>query len=133
MKLVDTAIQRPVSVIVGVMLIALFGLIALYRIPVQLIPDVDRPVVTINTIWPGASPEEIEQEIVQRQEEQLKAVEGLEKMTSESFDSRGQVVLEFSVGLDPDAMLLKVSNKLDQVTGYPLDADKPVLTSGSGG
>ena len=54
-------------------------------------------------------------------------------MTSESLDSRGQLVLEFSVGLDPDAMLLKVSNKLDQVTGYPLDADKPVLTSGSGG
>jgi hydrophobic/amphiphilic exporter-1 (mainly G- bacteria), HAE1 family len=133
MKLVDTAVHRPVSVIVGVLLIALFGLIALYRIPVQLIPDVDRPVVTINTRWSGASPEEVEQEIVQRQEEMLKAVEGLEKLTSESFDSRGQVVLEFRVGLDPDAMLLKVSNKLDQVTGYPLDADKPVLTSGSGG
>jgi HAE1 family hydrophobic/amphiphilic exporter-1 len=133
MKLVDTAIRRPVSVIVGVILVGLFGMIALYRIPVQLIPDVDRPVVTVNTIWPGASPEEVEQEIIQRQEEQLKAVEGLEKMTSESQDSRGNLVLEFSVGLDPDALLLKVSNKLDQVTGYPIDADKPVLTSGSGG
>lgn len=133
MRLVDTSIKRPVSVIVGVLLVALFGLIALYRIPIQLTPDVDRPVVTVATLWPGASPEEIEQEIVQRQEEQLKSVEGLEKMTSESFDSRGQVVLEFRVGLDPDALLLKVSNKLDQVSGYPLDAEKPVLTSGSGG
>ncbi|MFP6589095.1 MAG: efflux RND transporter permease subunit [Candidatus Latescibacterota bacterium] len=133
MKLVDTAIRRPVSVIVGVLLIALFGLISLFRIPVQLIPDVDRPIVTVDTIWPGASPEEMEREIVQRQEEQLKAVEGLEKMTSQSFDSRGQVFLEFRVGLDPDALMLKVSNKLGQVRGYPADADRPVLASGAGG
>ncbi len=133
MKLVDTSIRRPVSVIVGVLLVALFGLIALFRIPVQLTPDVDRPVVTVNTFWLGASPEEVEQEIVQRQEEELKSVEGLEKMTSESFDSRCRVVLEFGVGLDPDALLLLVSNKLDQVSGYPLDAEKPTLTSGSGG
>lgn len=133
MKLVESSIQRPVSVIVGVLLVALFGLIALYQIPVQLTPDVDRPVVTIETRWSGASPEEIEQEIIQRQEEQLKSVEGLEKMTSESSDSRGSLVLEFGVGLDPDALLLKVSNKLDQVTDYPVDADKPVLASGSGG
>ncbi len=133
MKFVDTAIRRPVSVIVGVLLIALFGLISLFRIPVQLIPDVDRPVVTVDTIWPGASPEEMEREIVQRQEEQLKAVEGLDKMTSQSFDSRGQVFLEFRVGLDPDALMLKVSNKLGQVRGYPADADRPVLASGAGG
>ena len=132
MKLVDSSIRRPVSVIVGVLFIALFGLIALFRIPVQLTPDVDRPVVTVNTLWPGASPEEVEQEIVQRQEEQLKALEGLVEMTSESRDSRAVVNLEFEVGVDPDATLLKVSNKLDQVTGYPLDTERPTLASGSG-
>lgn len=133
MRLVDTSIRRPVTVIVGVLLVALFGFISLFRIPIQLTPDVDRPVVTVSTFWPGASPEEVEQEIIQRQEEQLKSVEGLEKMTSESFDSRGSLVLEFSVGQDPDALLLKVSNRLDQVSGYPVDSEKPVLTSGSGG
>jgi HAE1 family hydrophobic/amphiphilic exporter-1 len=131
--IIDSAIKRPVSVIVGILLIALFGIIALIRIPVQLTPDVDRPIVTVTTFWPGASPEEIEQEIIQRQEERLKSVEGLDKMTSESADSRGIVRLEFSVGQDPDALLLLVSNKLDQVRGYPLDADKPVLSSGAGG
>ncbi|MBT4096612.1 MAG: efflux RND transporter permease subunit [Gemmatimonadetes bacterium] len=133
MKLIDSAIERPVSVIVGILLIALFGILALVRIPVQLTPDVDRPIVTVTTFWPGASPEEIEQEIIQRQEERLKSVEGLDKMTSESADSRGVVTLEFSVGQDPDALLLLVSNKLDQVRGYPLDADKPILSSGAGG
>ena len=130
MKLVDVSIKRPVSVVVGVLFIALFGLISLYRIPVQLTPDVDRPVVNVSTVWPGASPEEVEQEIVQRQEEQLKSLEGLIKMTSESQDSRGNVSLEFSVGVDSDAVLLKVSNKLNQVTGYPIDAERPVLSAG---
>ena len=130
MKLVDASIKRPVSVVVGVLFVALFGLISLYRIPVQLTPDVDRPVVNVSTFWAGASPEEVEQEIVQRQEEQLKSLEGLVKMTSESQDSRGNVVLEFNVGINPDAVLLKVSNRLNQVTGYPLDAERPVLSAG---
>ncbi len=133
MRLVDTSIKRPVSVIVGVLFVALFGLISLFRIPVQLTPDVDRPLVTVSTVWPGASPEEVEQEIVQRQEEQLKSVEGLVLMTSESNDSRGVVTLEFNVGVDPDAVLLLVSNKLDQVFGYPLDAERPVISSGGSG
>ena len=133
MRLVDTAIKRPVSVIVGVLFVALFGLISLFRIPVQLTPDVDRPIITVSTVWPGASPEEVEQEIVQRQEEQLKSVEGLVLMTSESNDSRGVVTLEFNVGVDPDAVLLLVSNKLDQVFGYPLDAERPVISAGGSG
>ena len=60
MKIVDSAIKKPVSVIVGVLFIALFGLLSLFRIPVQLTPDVDRPIITVTTLWPGASPEEIE-------------------------------------------------------------------------
>ena len=54
MKLVDASIKRPVSVVVGVLFVALFGLISLYRIPVQLTPDVDRPVVNVSTFWPAA-------------------------------------------------------------------------------
>ena len=109
MSIVESAIGRPVTVAVGVMFVALFGFISLFRIPIQLTPDVDRPAVTVTTTWPGSSPEEMEQEIVQRQEEMLKSVEGLVKMTSQSFDSRSEVSLEFKVGMDPEASLLKVS------------------------
>ena len=81
----------------------------------------------------GPARKEVEQEIVQRQEEQLKSVEGLLRMTSESNDSRGVVTLEFNVGVDPDAVLLLVSNKLDQVFGYPQDAERPVISAGGSG
>ncbi len=131
MKLVDESIKSPVSVTVVVLLVALFGILALFRIPIQLIPDVEVPQAVVTTLWPGASPEEIETEIVQKQEEQLKSLEGLVKMTSQSSQSTGTVRLEFRIGVDPDAVLLKVSNRLQQVQQYPATALKPVITSRS--
>jgi HAE1 family hydrophobic/amphiphilic exporter-1 len=129
MKLVDSAIRYPVSVTVGVLLIVLFGLLSLFRIPVQLIPDVETPQVTVTTIWPGASPEEIETEIVQEQEEQLKTLEGLSEMTSESMESTGRVILRFQTGTDLESSMLLVNNKLQQVPSYPQNALKPVITT----
>jgi HAE1 family hydrophobic/amphiphilic exporter-1 len=119
MKLVDASIKNPVSVIVGVFFVVLFGILSLLRITIQLTPDVTRPQITVTTRWPGASPQEVEREITEQQEEYLKSVEGLTKLTSESGDSVGVVNLEFSVGTDIDVALLKVSTKLDQVPSYP--------------
>jgi HAE1 family hydrophobic/amphiphilic exporter-1 len=129
MKLVDTSIKKPVSVAVGVIFIILFGFISLFKIPVQLTPDVEKPRITVDTTWQGASPQEVETEIVRRQEDELKTVEGVVEMTSESSDGRGTVVLEFLIGTDIDAALVDVSNKLNQVREFPDDADRPVISS----
>ena len=80
MKLVDTSIKKPVTVTVGVLLIVLFGILSLYRIPIQLTPNVDLPEVSIETRWEGASPVEVEREIIDVQEEQLKNLDGLVEM-----------------------------------------------------
>jgi HAE1 family hydrophobic/amphiphilic exporter-1 len=134
MKLVDAAIRYPVSVTVGVLLVVLFGFLSLFRIPVQMIPDVEEPNLFVSTIWPGASPEEVETEIVQEQEEQLKTLEGLVKMTSTSSQSSAQITLQFRTGTDVDTALLRVNNKLQQVPSYPQNALKPVIsTSAFGG
>ncbi|MCP3979662.1 MAG: efflux RND transporter permease subunit [bacterium] len=127
MTLIRQAIRYPVTTTVGVILVVLFGVIALLRIPVQLTPDVEDPVVTVSTAWPGASPSEVEREIVLEQEEQLKSLEGLVKMESESSDGYGNITLTFQVGTGLDAALLRVSNRLEQVPQYPADAEKPVI------
>ncbi len=127
MNFTEMMIKRPVSVTVGVILILLFGGIALFKIPIQLTPEVVKPEITVETFWRGASPREIEREIVERQEEQLKAISGLVEMTSESRESQGSIVLTFKTGTDLDSALLTVSNRLDQVTNFPVDADRPVL------
>ncbi|MEE9149695.1 MAG: efflux RND transporter permease subunit, partial [Candidatus Tectomicrobia bacterium] len=129
MRLVETAIRKPVTVAVGVLMIALFGIIGFQRIPIQLTPTVDRPRITVDTTWRGASPQEVESEIVDEQEDQLKSVDRLVRMTSQSKDGAGTVVLEFEVGTDIEAALLKVSNKLNQVPEYPAEADRPVISN----
>ena len=127
MRLVDSSIKNPVTVTVGVFFIILFGFIALFRIPVQLTPELEEVEIRVQTIWPGASPQEVEREIIEEQEEQLKSVEGLVEMKSESYRGRGRVILKFQTGTDKDAALLKVSNKLNQVPKYPTNADEPVI------
>ena len=130
MKIVDTAIKRPVTVTVGVLLLILFGVISLFRIPIQLTPDVDKPEISIETVWKGASPVEVEREITEVQEEQLKNLDGLEEITSESEDGRSNISLLFEIGTEIDTALLRTSNKMEQVKQYPLDADKPLIKSG---
>src|SRR5262245_30235719 len=129
MNLIHGFVQNPVKVTVGVILVVMFGIIGLFRMPMQLTPEVEVPTLTIETRWPGASPQEVEREIVQEQEEQLKSVEGVRKMSSESMDSMGRVTLEFPVGTDMREAMLKVNTKLAQVPEYPEDADEPVINT----
>ena len=132
MDIIRFAIDRPVAVIAAVMMTVLFGMIALSRIPIQLAPDVRKPIVVVETNWPGAAPSEIEREIVNPQEEALRGLDGLEIMTSRSRTGRAEVTLEFAVGSDMSQSLLLVSNRLDRVSGYPAEASEPSLnTSGA--
>ncbi len=132
MNLIQACIRYPVSTSVGVIFLALFGLIALFNLPVQLTPDVVKPEITVTTEWPGASPLEIEQDVINEQEEELKSLPGLVKMESESHDGYGEITLRFQVGTDKDAARLKASNRLDQVESYPANAKKPVISGQSG-
>src|SRR5262245_54105014 len=95
----------------------------------QLTPEVEIPTLSIETVWPGASPQEVEREIIQEQEEQLKSVEGVRKISSESMDSMGRVTLEFPVGTDMREAMIKVNTKLAQVPDYPEDAKEPVINT----
>src|SRR5438552_18192476 len=129
MNLIQGFVNNPVKVTVGVILILLCGVLAAMRMPMQLTPEVEIPTLTIETVWPGASPQEVEQEIVQEQEEQLKSVEGVRKISSESMDSLGRVTLEFPVGTDMREAMIKVNTKLAQVPDYPEDAKEPVINT----
>ena len=127
MTLIEKSIRYPVSTAVGVILVVLFGFISLFRLPIQLTPNVEDPEITVQTFWPGASPQEIEREIVLEQEDQLKSLQGLIKMESQSSSSQGSILLTFQVGVDIDGALVQVGNRLEQVPDYPDDANKPVI------
>lgn len=129
MDIVAYALKKPVSVAVAVILVSTFGLIGLNKLPVQLTPDVETPQITVQTDWGGATPYEIEKDIIEKQEEALKGLQGLTKMESASYNNFGEITLSFELGIDLDDALLRVSNKMNEVTGYPDSADKPVIES----
>jgi HAE1 family hydrophobic/amphiphilic exporter-1 len=132
MNLIRGAIERPIAVISAVLMLVMFGLVALQSIPIQLSPDVNRPVITITTVWGGAAPAEVEREVVNRQEEVMAGLEGLETISGRAEPGRSQITLEFRVGANMDRALLLVSNRLDRVSGYPEEVDEPILdTAGS--
>ena len=132
MNIIRLAIDRPVAVGAVVIMLVLFGAVGLARIPVQLVPDVSKPVITVGTIWPGAAPKDVEREILIRQEEVVKGIQGLDDVTGKAQTGKSELELEFRVGTDMSRALLMVSNRLDRVTGYPSGVDEPTLeTAGS--
>ena len=132
MDIIKFSIENPVKLTVGVILALLFGIIAYVATPVQLTPDVNEPQLTITTLWPGASAQEIEREIIEEQEEQLKSVEGMDEFKSESTDSMGTITMRFAVGTDLADARARVAEKLNQVPNYPDDAREPVISTVDG-
>ena len=122
-------IENPVKVAVGIILVMMFGGIAMFNMPMQLTPNVQRPTLSVSADWPGASPQEIEKEIVSELEERLTSVQGVTKMNSSCGDAEGEVDLEFAVGTNMDEALLKVNSQLQTLRDYPLDADPPTIRS----
>ena len=127
MQLIESCVRNPVKVSVGVLLVVLFGSIAMTRMPVELTPRVERPRMSIRARWNGAGPEEVEREIVTKLEELLNDSPGLTEMTSESRESQGYITMEFSVGADMSDVLVHIASRLQRIRDYPEDADDPVI------
>ena len=123
------AIEKPLIITVAILIVCLFGILAIFRVPIQMIPDLDVRVVTVVTSWPGATPQDVEQEIIIEQEEYLRRVTGLERMISRAVTGRAEIELEFSYGSDINEVLIRVNNALTQVPGYPENVDEPRLVT----
>ena len=127
MNIPQWCVRYPVTTMVGVILAVLFGLISLTRIPVQMKPTIDRPVITVETGYEGAAPREVEEEITEPIEQKLTSVEGLTEMTSRSEEGRSRVILEFDWGTNKDIARLDVSEKMGLVRNLPDDTDRPTI------
>jgi len=129
MDIVKFSIKKPVTILVGIILVVLFGIISLQTLPYQLSPTVVEPVITVTTTWRGATPYEMEREIIEEQEKTLKGIPGLTEMESEAFNGQSNITLTFKLGTNVDDALLRVSNKLNEVPSYPDNADKPIISA----
>lgn len=126
MKLVNIAVTRPVTVWMFALGIIIFGLVAMSRLAINLLPDLSYPTLTIRTEYTGAAPAEVEQLVSKPIEEAVGIVKGIRRVESVSRAGRSDVVMEFEWGSDMDLAGLEVREKLD-VLFLPLDVKKPLL------
>jgi multidrug efflux pump subunit AcrB len=130
MQLSRAAISNPIAVISAVLLVLLMGTIGLLNLPVQMIPDLQRPMIQIETRWRTAAPEEVESEIVEPQEDVLRGLPGLIKMESAALAGRAEISLIFSIDTDLQRALIEVLNRMNQVPRYPIDVTEPQIYAG---
>jgi len=123
------ALDNRVAVMVAVLLVGLFGAISLYRLPVQLTPEVQEPEITVSTPWRAAAPEEVEAEIIEPQEDAFRGLPGMTRLVATAQRGQGVINITFAVGTKMDRALLEVLNRLNRVPRYPADADEPVINS----
>jgi len=132
MTFLKPALDNPVATLVACLLVAIFGALALDRLPIQLTPEVEQPEIVITTSWRAAAPEEVESEIIEPQEKQLRGLPGMKELLSEASNGSGKITITFEVDFDLNRALIEVINRLNRVPSYPEDADEPVLSTAGG-
>ncbi|HEY7771943.1 MAG TPA: efflux RND transporter permease subunit, partial [Marinagarivorans sp.] len=127
----DHIIRHGILVTVTVLIICVLGILAALRIPVQMIPDLEVRTITVQTQWPGATPQDIEKEILIEQEEYLRNIPYLLELTATANTGSAEIELEFPFGVDINETLIRVNNALTQVPSYPQNVDEPKVIATS--
>jgi multidrug efflux pump subunit AcrB len=129
--MIESVIHRGTLLTIGVLIIFVFGIIAVLRIPIQMIPDLEVRVISARTSWPGATPQDVEKEIIIEQEKYLRNLPNLLRIISTASTGEARIELEFPFGVDINEALIRVNNALSQVPAYPENVDEPRLYSSS--
>ena len=131
-NLIKFAIERPVAVMAVIILTVMFGVVSSQVIPIQMSPDIEKPILQVRMNWSGASPEDVDREIVSRLETELSGLNGVEDVASRSDTGRARVTLTYAVGTDMDKALTMLLSELSGIADLPDEAGAPrVRTSNS--
>ena len=127
----DTIIRNGLLMTVAALILVVLGIMAATRIPVQMIPDLEVRTVSVQTSWPGATPQDVEKEILVEQEEYLRTIPNLQRLEASASSGRASIELDFSFGTYMTETLIRVNNALNQVPSYPLNVDEPRVFASS--
>jgi multidrug efflux pump subunit AcrB len=116
-KPTNWAINNSTAIYIFTVLISLMGMMIFQRIPKEQFPDIVVPTIFVSTIYPGDSPEDIENLITKPVEKEIKSVSGIKKITSNSIQDFSLVVVEFNTGIPVDICKQKISNAVDKAKG----------------
>lgn len=127
MTLAGLSIRRPVATTMVMISVMFIGLMAMFSMKSELLPNMDIPVVTVTTTWNGAVTEDVETQVTKKIEEILPNVEGIDKIESTSAYGQSQIVVKFDYGIDADDKVTEIQRELSKITNdLPDDADTPI-------
>ncbi len=129
--MIAQAVNRGTLVAVIVLITTILGVVSAMKIPVQMIPDLEVRTISVQTGWAGATPQDVEKEILIEQERYLRSLPNLTRMVSYAEMGEAYIELEFPFGVDANDALIRVNNALSQVPAYPENVDQPRLFSSS--
>lgn len=124
-------IHKGTLVAVIVSIICILGIVGALKIPVQMIPDLEVRTISVQTGWAGATPQDVEKDILIEQERYLRSLPNLKRMTSIASMGQATIELEFPFGVEVNDAMINVNNALSQVSSYPENVDQPRLVSSS--
>ncbi|MDE5843092.1 MAG: efflux RND transporter permease subunit, partial [Muribaculaceae bacterium] len=128
MSLYGSAVKRPIMTTLCFVAVIILGLFSLAKLPIDLFPDIDTNTIMVITMYPGASAEDIEQNVTKPLENTLNSVEHLKHISSQSRDNTSVITLEFEYGYDIDVLTNDVRDKLDMVESQlPDDVENPII------
>lgn len=120
-------IRYPIWVTVLMASVMLFGVLALSQIRFSFFPENQPTVIIVEVVYPGAAPEEVEEGVILKIEENLDGLQGVERVTSISKENSGVVTVELVLGADTDEVLADIKNAVDRINSFPVDAEKPII------
>jgi HAE1 family hydrophobic/amphiphilic exporter-1 len=125
----DTAIKRPVLTVVAMMMLVVFGVVALFQLDTDEYPEIDAPVVVVAIPYPGASPDVVEREVIDPIEEAISGISGIDRMRSNSLDSFANIIVEFDFSKDPRLATQEIRDKISEIRNdLPTEMEEPILT-----
>ena len=128
MTISDFAIKRPIITVVSMLILVIFGIFALVSLEVDEFPDLTNPIVFVVVPYPGASPSQVEREVVERMEEAFSALSGVDEITSTSLDGFAQIIVQFDFSKDPDQASQDVRDAISSIRAdLPLEMEEPLL------
>lgn len=132
MNLTRLSVSNPAPIAVIVALLVLFGLISINKLPIQLLPILEQPQISVFNNWREAAPEEMEANIIEPQENVLRNTPGIVAISSDVNRGFGSITLTFDVDTDMQQALINVINNLNQAPPLPVDAGEPFVAGGGG-
>ncbi|HXV73753.1 MAG TPA: efflux RND transporter permease subunit, partial [Sphingomonadales bacterium] len=130
MKLTHASLKNPATIAVVTAVIALLGVIMLFRLPVQLFPDIEQPAISVVANWPTAAPAEVESEIVKPIEEVMQGIPGMEELRTFAGQGSAFINMFFALETDMDQVVLEVISRLNRLPPLPADSDPPTVIFG---